>query len=122
VAPTVALEAFKYAVDRGAAPTVAPGEPPTSEVAGMPPPTSVELSDPARLGPVWRGVFASILLAAAILIVLTRFFEMPGTPDSPASDGVFYTATVVLVVAFLIVVIGWGSVKVRWEQSGESES
>jgi uncharacterized membrane protein YdcZ (DUF606 family) len=110
-------DAFRHAVDKEAEVRT------SSLLKGMgldvAPVGEVELSDPVRLNSVWRTVFAALLLGVDLLVVVGKFFEVSWV-RSQTSEVPFYAVFGGLLGAFVVVVIGWGSVKVKWTPREET--
>jgi hypothetical protein len=112
--------AFRFAVEKEAELRREAGRPRTRAAGVAFPQTGdVELSDPSRLGPTWRTIFAFVLLVLSTSIVLPRFYEVDVAADTQPSNGVFYVVLIALLVCFLLMVVSWGSVKVKWSPTSD---
>jgi len=86
----------------------------------LPEAATVELSEPDRIQRTWRAVLATFLIAASFGILAVRFWDL-GTKDSLPSDTMFLVFFVALLLAGLVLAIGWGKAKVTWggEEKGD---
>ena len=86
---------------------------------GLPGSGTVELSDPARIPTVWRGVLATILVMAGLALVALGFLDNAVVADP--SPGIEWFAGFAggCLIGAVILALGFGTVKLSYQPTAD---